>query len=92
MLSRTDALGNVTKYTNDPAGNVLTQTDALGHVTTNTYDANSRKLSQAQTRTITGGTQTLVTSYAYDALGNLPRAPTGARRRRRTTWTAGARR
>ena len=33
-----DKNGNVTQYTYDPRGNVLTKTDALSQVTTITYD------------------------------------------------------
>jgi RHS repeat-associated protein len=68
-----DALGRVTKYTDeggltttyelDANGNVLKE-DAEGHVTTRTYDAGNHVL----TETLPGGTKL---SYAYDALGHL---------------------
>ena len=59
----TDALGGVTRYGFDEAGNKLTQTDALGRVTHWTYDALGRETS----RTLPLGQ---VETFAYDEAGN----------------------
>lgn len=59
------AVDDITSFTYDIAGNLLTMTNALGHVTTfASYDANGRPGSM----TDANGTQTL---FTYDALGRL---------------------
>ena len=56
---------DVTSFTYDTAGNLLTSTNALGHVTTfDDYDDNGRP----GTMTDANG---VVTAYAYDALGRV---------------------
>jgi RHS repeat-associated protein len=67
----TDPLGNITTYAYDSFGDLTQQTDPLGNVTTYTYDSNGNKLTQTQTRTVSGVPQTLATSYTYDANNNL---------------------
>jgi RHS repeat-associated protein len=73
--SITDPLGNVTQFTYNALGKVLTTTDPLGHVTTNTYNAAGNLLT---TRDALNNT----TSFGYsvfdgqrtsmtDALGNI---------------------
>ncbi len=69
-----DANNNTTYYSyaagaNYPAGAYVTGVkDALGHVTSFDYDADGNKISQVQKRTnAAGGTDTLATSYQYDA-------------------------
>ncbi len=67
----TDPLGKVTTYAYDSFGDLTQETDPLGNITTYTYDANLNKLTQTQTRTVSGVPQVLVTSYAYDGNNNL---------------------
>ena len=56
---------DVTSYTYDTQGNLLTSTDAMGHVTTfGSYDANGRP----GTMTDPNG---IVTAYTYDPLGRV---------------------
>ena len=50
----TDALGNITRYEYDAAGNLTKETDPLGNVTTYTYDANGTTLTETETRTVGG--------------------------------------
>ena len=60
----TDALGNITTYAYDTAGNVLTKTDALNRTTTYGYDWRGKLL----TVTYPNGDKIV---KAYDAYGNL---------------------
>jgi RHS repeat-associated protein len=70
-VTRTDPLGNVTRYAYDAAGNTTSMTDALGNVTTYSYDANGKKTGETIKQTINGAQQTLTTSYQYDAAERL---------------------
>jgi RHS repeat-associated protein len=85
VLTATDPRGNVTSYAYDVHGNLTSRTNALGRVTSITsYDANGRPLSitdpnglvttltynfRGQLTSKTKGTW--MTSYAYDAVGEL---------------------
>ncbi len=65
ILTRTDSLGNTTKYTYDPVFSQVTSiTDPLGHTTKYTYDASGNKLSQTDPN---GNT----TSYTYSTFGQI---------------------
>ncbi len=63
-LAEQDALGFLTSFGYDAAGNQITVRDALNRVTTSTFDGNRRLL----TRMNALGS---VASNSYDALGNL---------------------
>lgn len=83
-LRRTD-LSDTTKYSYDSKGDLATITDPLGHVASITaYDANGRPLTivdpnglvttltyDARSRLTSRAVGTEVTSYTYDAAGNL---------------------
>jgi YD repeat-containing protein len=72
LLSETDALGNVSSFEYDNRSNVTKSIDALGHETTFTYDAGGNRLIETRSRTLAdGATETLTTSFTYDALGRL---------------------
>jgi len=63
LLTRTDALGNTTTFTYEPAYNqVASITDSLGHTTSFNYDSTGNLL----TRTDENGD---TTTFAYDAFG-----------------------
>src|SRR5262245_17301802 len=64
QVTRTDALGGVTRAAYDGNGNRVKQTDALGRVATYTYDAVNRL---ADTTDALG----VVTHDEYDSFGNL---------------------
>lgn len=59
-----DANGNVTAYTVDGSGNILTKTDPLGRVTTNTYNGFNEVLTTEDGNGVT-------TTNTYDGNGNL---------------------
>jgi RHS repeat-associated protein len=59
-----DERNNITTYTYDAAGRMLTTKDALGRVTTYAYDLNGRRIS-------TTDANLHVTQYAYDPRGRL---------------------
>jgi RHS repeat-associated protein len=63
LVSDTDALGKVTKFTYDAYANPLTRTDALGRVTRYVYDSKGNLLQETD---LNGR----VTKYEYDANGN----------------------
>jgi RHS repeat-associated protein len=69
QLTSTDPLSHTTNFEYDASGNLTRQIDPLGNVTTHTYDANGNHLSESETRTVGGATETLVTSFEYDSLG-----------------------
>lgn len=83
--AKTDPQGNITRYTYDDKGNMLSRTNPDGSVTAYTYDANSNEASMTdalgQTTTYTNNNFGQVTSitdprgsvftYVYDAKGNL---------------------
>lgn len=91
---KTDPQGNVTSYTYDSNGNMLTKTDPDGSITTYTYDAKSNltsitdTLGQTTTYTYNNFSEVTLmkdplgysTLYTYDAQGNLLSStnPTGA--------------
>jgi RHS repeat-associated protein len=64
----TDALNQVTRFTYDPNGNLLTVTDAENHATTYTYD-NMDRLKTRKDALPLHPTET----YDYDPAGNLTR-------------------
>jgi len=88
VLTAQDPLGHVTSYTYDPHGNIASETDALGHKTSFTaYDGAGRLLSfrdpnglvtalsyDARGRLLERVVGTEVTSFTYDAAGNLVKA------------------
>src|SRR5205823_464321 len=59
-----DPNGNITAYTVDSSGNVLTKTDPLGRVTTNTYNGFNEVLTSEDPNGVT-------TTNTYDGSGNL---------------------
>jgi len=67
--SQTDALGGVTFFEYDNSGNLSRKTDALGNATSYAYDPNGNRIMETRTRTVGNGTETLVTTYTYDAEG-----------------------
>ncbi|MCP3958903.1 MAG: hypothetical protein GY719_13710 [bacterium] len=70
LLNTTDAAGEVTVFEYDAFGNQTKEIDALGHETVSTYDANGNRLTETRSRTLPdSSTQSLVTTFAYDALG-----------------------
>jgi RHS repeat-associated protein len=71
VLTSKDPLGHISQFSYDAYGNLLTQTDANNTVTTYTVDPNGNRLTQSVTRSIAGGSQTLLTQYAYDATSRL---------------------
>jgi RHS repeat-associated protein len=87
VVTATDPRGNVTTYAYDARGNTTSVTNALGQATLFTsYDANGRPLSTQDPNgvvtTLTYNfrgqitsktTLTRLTTYAYDAVGNLTR-------------------
>jgi len=86
LLTTTDPLDHTTHYSYNARGDQLTETDPLDNVTTSTYDANGNRLTESRTRTLADGTtETLVTSFTYDALDRVTEttAPDGS-----TTRTA----
>jgi len=64
ITAESDPLGNVTTFTVDTSGNVLTQTDPLGRVTTNTWNSCNEPLTTEDGNGVT-------TTNAYDANCNL---------------------
>ena len=72
LLTQTDAEQNRTTFEYDSSGNPTRVIDALGHATDSTYDANGNRLTETTTRTLPGGsTETLATTFRYDALDRL---------------------
>lgn len=63
----TNALNQVTRYQYDGNGFLTNTTDAAGHSTAFTYDANGNQLTSTTTRSTPGGSDTLVTTFVYDA-------------------------
>ncbi len=63
VVSTTDALGNLTRYTYDAEGNRLSEVDPLNSVTQYEYDGAGHVLERVDA-------QGQVTSYQYDANGN----------------------
>jgi len=64
LLTVTDALGQVTKYSYDEVGDRISQTDANNHATSYAYNRRGRRTQ----RTLPLGQ---AESYSYDAAGNL---------------------
>ncbi|MCP3939318.1 MAG: RHS repeat-associated core domain-containing protein [Actinomycetia bacterium] len=72
LLTTTDALDQVTTYEYDAFGNPTKEIDALGHETDSTYNDAGGVLTETRTRTLPdGSTETVVTSFVYDALDRL---------------------
>ena len=72
LLTQTDAEQNLTTFAYDSSGNPTRVIDALSHATDSTYDANGNRLTETTTRTLPdGSTETLVTTFRYDALDRL---------------------
>jgi RHS repeat-associated protein len=85
LLTRTNALNEVTTYTYDADGRQSSMTDALGRKTTYAYDANDRLISTTYANNTTAAktydplgrviAETdlagITTKYEYDALGRL---------------------
>ncbi|WP_165956683.1 putative adhesin [Kribbella antibiotica] len=71
-----------TSYTSDADGNVLTAKSPAGGLTSFTYDALSRLTRQQETVT---GTQSITTTFGYDAAGNRSRYTDG---RGNSTYTS----
>ncbi|WP_345033016.1 polymorphic toxin-type HINT domain-containing protein [Kutzneria kofuensis] len=63
-----------TAATYDPAGNLLSATDALNHTATFAYDAANRVVSQTVP---TSDSESITTSYGYDADSRLTRSTDG---------------
>ena len=71
--------GQVTQYTYDTLGRVLTKTDTLGIVTKYEYDATGNVIRTIDDYTEDGTTgRNVVTEYSYDSQGNLLRERTEA--------------
>jgi RHS repeat-associated protein len=68
LLSRTDALGNVTNYTYDGSGNLLTKATPLANGTTPTWTYTYNAFGEVLTAT---DPLNHVTTNVYDANGNL---------------------
>jgi RHS repeat-associated protein len=66
-----DANGNLTTYTVDSSGNILTKTDPDGNVTTTTYNSFNEPLTVEDGKTVT-------TTMTYDGDGNLATTSTPA--------------
>lgn len=66
MTATMDPLGNITTYTGDASGNILTSSDPLGRVTTNTYNGFNELLTTQDPNGVT-------TTNTYDGDGNLTR-------------------
>jgi RHS repeat-associated protein len=75
MVNSTDANGNVTTYTYDDRGNVLTKTEAVGtpeeRTTTYSYHPDYDLITSITKASISNPSQTTVTTFTYDAMGNL---------------------
>src|SRR5258705_2268467 len=72
VTSVTDALSNVTTYTNFVDGNWHTQTDRLGNVTTRTYGSKNELLTETTTSSDAGSAAAAhTTRYAYDSEDHL---------------------
>ena len=73
--SSTDAMGNITTYTHDDRGNILTKTEAAGtpeeRTTTYTYHPDYNLITSITRASISNPGATAVTSFTYDASGNL---------------------
>ncbi|MCP4549449.1 MAG: RHS repeat-associated core domain-containing protein, partial [bacterium] len=81
LLSTTDGLNRTTHFTYNSQGHQLTETDPLGNVNTFTNDSNGNRLTESRNRTLPdGSTETLVTTFTYDALDRVFRttAPDGS--------------
>ncbi|MDR6594751.1 RHS repeat-associated core domain-containing protein [Saccharothrix longispora] len=74
-----------TSYTHDAAGNVLTATDAMTRTATYSYDAASRLTRQVEP---VSATESITTSFGYDARGNRTRYTDGRGNRFITTYNA----
>ncbi|MCP3998835.1 MAG: hypothetical protein GY722_27750, partial [bacterium] len=69
LLATTDALGHVTTFEVDTFGNPTREIDALGNETDSTYDGAGNRLTETRTRSLAdGSTETLLTTFFYDAL------------------------
>ena len=75
--SETDAEGAVTNYSYDTRGNMLTKTEAVGtpekRTITYTWHPNLSKIATITRESVANPGQTTVTSFEYDAAGNLLR-------------------
>jgi len=73
--SETDAEGAVTSYTYDDRGNILTKTEAVGtpaqRTTTFTWHPTLSKIATITRDSVANPGQVTVTSFGYDAAGNL---------------------
>ena len=71
-ISTTDPAGFASRTVYDPDGQVVEEIDQRGNSTDYTYDAAGQPIAKQVTHTPTGErTQTWITEYDYDAVGNL---------------------
>ncbi|MCP3935139.1 MAG: hypothetical protein GY708_07175, partial [Actinomycetia bacterium] len=72
LLTATDAASQVTTFEYDLRGHRTKAIDALGNETISTYDANGNRVTETKTRTMPdSSSETLVTTFAYDALDRV---------------------
>ncbi len=73
--TRTDPPGNITAYTYNSRGNMLTKTEAAGtseeRITTYTYHADYNLATSVTRASVANPGQNAVTAFVYDAAGNL---------------------
>ena len=86
LSTRTDGLGNVSRFAYDSRGLLVRTVDPLGNVSKVTYDINRRRVSQCNELTVTGlgGSplkELLEERFAYDRNGNLVAATDALGRR-----------
>ncbi len=72
LLSERNALGQTKTSEYDGRGNLVREVDALGRSASYTVDGNGNRLSETRTRALPGGgSETLVTTFRYDAAERL---------------------
>lgn len=75
MSQETDGEGNITTYTYDDRGNVLTKTEAVGtpeeRTTTYTYHSDYALVATITRQSVANPGSDTVTTFSYDANGNL---------------------
>ncbi|MBW1735746.1 MAG: RHS repeat protein [Deltaproteobacteria bacterium] len=73
--SSADALGNLTSYTYDERGNVLSRTEAVGtsfeRTTLYTYDPDLNLVTSITRQSVADSSSNTVTTFRYDERGNL---------------------